>query len=89
MPPNRYRIGGELLDLIYNELRSEIRDILTKQPLLNFTLDESIDLAGHRIINFAANIPRLCLFNLGTYDCGRIPLDAAYIVLWTYAQLNY
>jgi hypothetical protein len=47
IPPNRHRIGGELLDLIYNELRSEIRDILTKQPLLNFTLDESIDLAGH------------------------------------------
>jgi hypothetical protein len=82
-------MSGELLDLIYTEDINRIRTILIQQLHLNFSLDESTDKAGHRIVNLSVNVPELASFNLGTFDIGRMSQEAVNLIPWTCQQLKF
>jgi hypothetical protein len=43
-PPFSRRIGSDLLDEAYKQLRGQIMNLLDKQTSLQFVLDESLDL---------------------------------------------
>ena len=69
--PDRHRVAEELLLQCYNQVSSEVKELLGDVQFLNFVSDESDDKARRHIANLSVNTPQqgaFFLWNFHTKD---------------------
>ena len=90
-PPSRHRIGDELLDETFLDVRSKVLGLLTEQKNLQFILDESPDINHRRIVNLSVMVPRFGCFFLENKGVKDETLDSSSFVNWFFykTQLYY
>ena len=86
-PPSRERLRGDLLDLVYDDTEQQIIGLLSEQSCLNFSIDESTDMAKRRIANLSVNLPRIGSFCLQMYDLGSERATAENLSDWVKSGL--
>ena len=65
--PDLHHVAGELLPQCYNQLSSELKELIGDVEFLNFVSDESDDKARRRIANLSVNTPQQGAFFLRSF----------------------
>jgi hypothetical protein len=85
---NRNRIGIDLLDEIYLEVKGKVLALLEEQEYLQFVLDKSPDLNHRWIVNLSMVLPNFGSFYLENDHVGDKSLTAAFFVDWFFRKTN-
>ena len=65
--PNRHRVAEELLPQCYNQVSSDVKELLRDVQFLNFVCDKFDDKARRRIANLSVNTPQQGAFFLRNF----------------------
>lgn len=75
--PRRVALATTMLDSAYDTLQTTLtKDVLERTSRLSFTIDETTNIRGHRVINIAVVTPDGLSLHWSTFDVGSRTLSA-------------
>ena len=81
-PPDRKTLAGTYLDIKYDEMKRRIKEVVVGKHYLNFSMDESDDITGTRVISLAVHVHGVGAIQLGIKDLGSMSANSRNLAAW-------